>query len=64
MILSWRGMLVECDVKQLAMNGGGYYGFSRSAGKLLKTPVGVHPITKEIRWHKKRTPPGWENFWD
>ncbi len=76
LVIYYDGHLVRCDVKVFRKkknrgNLGQYGAVSSHTGKAahekLKRGVyiiGVHPITKKVRWIQGQEPPGLENFWN
>jgi len=63
-IIEFNGVVERCDVKTLGEGAKGHYTWVRSMVRADATPIGVHPLTYEIKWHPKRIPEGLESFWD
>jgi hypothetical protein len=65
LIIIHNGIIVQVDVKMMRkVPGTDYYG--SYADKPLDNIYHalVHPETYEVRWMKRKKPPGLENFWE
>ena len=67
LVLYWKGTYLPCDVKAKVERSkkypGRYYQDTLNVIPEDVYMICVDPSTKQIDWHTKRIPAGWEDFW-